>query len=111
MTASASGSLNPAAHCFRMMMILTHRGVHTRQIEEIWILVKVIEDVASTINDVGSSNYCYGIGRQLCRELRSPLRILDCGNTWCDCIDSGQPSVFFLGSKPCLRSPAWRRCG
>ena len=44
-------------------MMLTRRDVHTRQIEEIWILMKVIEDVPSTINDVGGSNDCYGIGR------------------------------------------------
>lgn len=58
--------------------------MHTGQVEEIWILMIVVENMSCAEYNIRCSNYCYRVGRQLCRELRSSLCVFECSDAWCD---------------------------
>lgn len=64
-TATASGSLNPVISA---QGALTLRGHHTREVEEVGVLMEVVEDGTRAVFDVGSSEDGDSVIRKACSK-------------------------------------------
>lgn len=83
---------------------------HTRQVEEVWVLVEFVEDGAGSVLGVGRGEDGYGVCREGFCKLRASLVILESGDPRCDW------KQYHLAIRSHMRarlvsipSPAWTR--